>query len=430
MTKHLRISCFYFNCFILFLCSGVLLSQESKTIFLKNADNLSGSEKNGEAIRELTGNVELIHGNIRLKCDRAIQYFSSNKVEAAGNVVVYQDTLKLYSDNGVYFANTRTTLSPGAVRITDGHLTLTANTGTYNADLRKADFYGNVKISDPLNTIYSDTMYYLRDSSKVIAISRVKILSNENNSTAFCDSMEYYRKSRHSVLRGLPQLIRIDTTIEKISPDSIRLDTLFLKAKTVVSTKEDMKQLLIATDSVCLLRGSLAIACNDMKYFPNDSTFILKNEPVIWFEENQIFADSVAVFLKNKSLNELRAVRNAFLLSRADSIAKSYNQIMGDTIILYFSGTELDSVISIDKATAFYYLIDSLGINSGYKSAGDIIKITVENKKVGSVKVLYGIESLYYPGKMLTGRQNEYNLPRFKIFEHKPKREDYYKIKK
>jgi len=410
---------------------NVLLSQESKTIFLKYADDLKGSEKDGEQIRELIGNVELIHGNIRLKCNHAIQYFSSNKVEASGNVIVYQDTLRLYSDRGVYFADTRTTVSPGKVRITDGRLNLTASGGNYDANLRRADFYKDVVVSDPMNTIYSDTMVYYRDSSKIFSYGNVKIISIENNSTAFSDSMEYYRRTKYSILRGNPQMIRLDTLKNGDSTVPVKIDTLYVKAKIIISDRKKTGSTLFAIDSVKLLRNELSIACNIMRYFISDSIFILEKEPVIWYEKNQIFSDSITVFLQNRSLKKIDASVNAFMLSSADTnILDTYNQIMGDTIRLFFSDNKLDSVLSVDKAIAFYYMTDSSGLNSAYKSAGDQIKIELSDKKVKEVKVLFGIESLYYPFNMINGRQKEYNLPRFKLLEHKPCREDYYKIKK
>ena len=416
---------------IILLSVNVLFSQENKTIFLKNADDLKGSEKNGEQIRELIGNVELTQGNIRLKCNHAIQYFSSNKVEVSGNVVIYQDTLRLFSDDGVYFGDTRTTISPGKVRITDGHLNLTARSGHYDANNRKANFYRDVIVRDLENTIYSDAMIYYRDSSKVFSSGNVKVVSNENHTTAYSDSLEYYRKTKYSKMMGNPELMQIDTVRMKNSqPDSIKIDTLFLKAKLLISDKRDSKSTLYAVDSVRLLRDNLNIACNSLSYFVHDSLFILEKEPIIWYETNQIFSDSMTIFLFNRSIDKINTSGNAFMLSEVDSVSKkAYNQIMGDTLQLLFSGNKLDSVIAVGKALALYFITDSAGINSAYKSAGEKIKIELVDKKVKEVKILIGVESFYYPHSMIYGKENVYNLPRFKLLPYKPKREDYYKIK-
>jgi lipopolysaccharide export system protein LptA len=423
-----RIYSFTFFLFLIFC--NVLLSQESKTIFLKNADNLVGSEKNGEQVRELIGHVELLHGNLILKCDRAIQYYSVNKVEVTGNVVVYQDTLKLFTDNGVYFGDTRTTVSPGKVKITDGHLNLTAKSGHYDANNRQANFYNDVVVNDQQNTIFSDTMIYYRDSSKVFSLSNVKIISKENSTIAYGDTLEYYRRTKYSKITGNPQLMQFDTVKTGNKPDSLKIDTLFIKSKLLISDRKDSSAKLYAIDSVRLLRDNLCIACGNMTYFMHDSIFILLKEPVIWYDKNQIFSDSITLFLARKSIDKIAASGNAFMLSEADSVySAAYNQIMGDTITLLFSLNKLDSVLAIDKAIAFYYLIDSAGINSAYKSDGDKIRIELSDKKVKEVKVSFGVESFYYPRTMILGKEKEYNLPRFKLLNYKPKREDYYKIK-
>jgi lipopolysaccharide export system protein LptA len=416
---------------LVILCINVLLSQESKTIFLKNADDLKGTEKNGEQIRELIGNVELTQGNIRLKCDHAIQYYSSNKVEVSGNIVVYQDTLRLFSDNSIYYGDTRTTVSPGKVRITDGRLNLTAKSGYYDANKKRANFFRDVIVSDLENTIYSDTMVYYRDSSKVCSFGNVKVVSKENNTTAYSDSLEYYRRTKYSKMMGNPELIQMDTSGTKNNKsDSIKIDTLFIKAKLLISDRNVPGGTLYAVDSVRLLRDNLNIACNNLSYFVRDSIFILEKEPVIWYETNQIFSDSMTIFLLNRSIEKINASGNAFMLSEVDSISKNaYNQIMGDTLQLLFSGNKLDSVLAVGKSLALYFITDSAGINSAYKSTGEKIKIELVDKKVKEVKVLFGVESFYYPYSMIYGKENVYNLPRFKLLPYKPKREDYYKIK-
>jgi len=418
------ISILYF--LVIFFFSSILLSQESKTIYLKNADNLFGTEINGEQVRELSGNVEFFQGNIFLKCNKAIQYLSSNKVEVIGNVILSQDTLKLFTENGVYFGDSKITSSPSKVRITDGIVELKANSGKYEASQRLAIFYNNVVFNDKKNTIYSDTTFYYRDSSKIFAYGKVKIVSDDNN-IIYCDTLEHYRNNKYSILRGNPQLIRFDSTnITDSIKTSYKVDTLFVKSKLLISDRSE-KNLLIAIDSVKFLRNEISFFCKKLTNLTKDSIFILEKDPVIWYQKSQIFADSITVFIKNKNINRIVASNNAFMLSEADSLFPTlFNQIMGDTITIYFSENKLDSILSIQKAIALYFQTDSAGINSGYKSSGDKIKIESLNNKLKSVRILYGIESFYYPANMLKGKLNEYNLPRFKILTNKPHREDYY----
>ena len=411
-----------------------MVSQTGGTVILNNADHLVGSIKNGEQIRELIGNVEMQQGNVTLKCDHAIQYFESNKIEVLGNVSVYQDTLFLFCQNASYYANTRTTVSPTKVKLTDGHLTLIANSGNYNADLKQAQFFGAVEVKDIGNTILSDTLLYHRDSSKLFCYSNVKVLSPENKSIAFGDTLQYYRESRLSILTGDPEVLFIDTTkninyIDSVLVDTmVVIDTLFLKGQTLIS--DNIEKLIVANDSVKLFRSDFSLSSNNLNYFVNDSIIVVEGSPVMWYENNQLTSDSMTIFLVEKSVKSITASKNGFLLSFVDSLYKdTYNQMMGDTIIIFFTKNRLDSSVSDGKAIALYYIIDSSGISGAYKSMGDRIKIESEDNKVKRVKVYYGIDDTYYPNNMIVGNENLYNLPRFKIIKERPNREDYYKFK-
>jgi hypothetical protein len=103
--------------------------------------------------------------------------------------------------------------------------------------------------------------------------------------------------------------------------------------------------------------------------------------------------------------------------------------MMGDTIIIFFTGNRLDSSISDGKAIALYYIIDSSGVSGAYQSMGDRIKIESEDNKVKRVKGYYSTDDTYYPYSMIRGNETQYNLSRFKIVQGRPCREDYRKFK-
>ena len=85
----------------IFLFSASLLSAQDK-IELKSADKLSGRTENGQTIREVSGNVHFVQGNINVYCNSAVQYIDANKAELTGNIRIYQDTLSLFTEKGYY----------------------------------------------------------------------------------------------------------------------------------------------------------------------------------------------------------------------------------------------------------------------------------------------------------------------------------------
>lgn len=417
---------------VILLIAGYSFSQDNKTVFIKNADSLIGSVINGEQIRELIGNVEIIQGNLTLKCNKARQYFLSNKIEVSGNVIITQDTLKLYANDGEYFSNDRLAVCKEGIKISDGHVNLAARKGSYNANLRLAFFENNVKVEDSLNTIFSDYLTYDRNKSRILCTGNVRLSSKDNKTKIFGDSLENYQKLNYTKVYPQPELLQIDTAYlrSEISgkADSIVIDTMFLKSKILEWKKDFSRTYLYASDSVRVYRKDLALRCGKIQFNSVDSIFLLRQKPVIWYIENQIYADSTDMFLEKASLKKIHAMGSAFALSQYDTSRKNrYNQISGQILKIYFNKNKLDTILSENQSMALYYVLDEDKPNGVNKSSGDKIIMLFSDGKIKQVKVNSGVEGTYYPEKMLINREGEYNLPRFKIFEDRPKREEYRK---
>jgi lipopolysaccharide export system protein LptA len=58
-----------FYCYLIFIAN--LFGQDNKFVFIKSAESLVGMVINGEQVRELSGNVEIVQGNVNLKCNKA-----------------------------------------------------------------------------------------------------------------------------------------------------------------------------------------------------------------------------------------------------------------------------------------------------------------------------------------------------------------------
>src|SRR4030042_6566686 len=80
-------------------------------------DSLVGKVLNGEAIREVYGNVVLTQGNIRITCNKAIQFLLKNDAELIGNVVVVQENLTITTDKGFYYGNRKKAETKSKVRL-------------------------------------------------------------------------------------------------------------------------------------------------------------------------------------------------------------------------------------------------------------------------------------------------------------------------
>jgi lipopolysaccharide assembly outer membrane protein LptD (OstA) len=105
-------------------------AQQDRVVVLENADSLVGLVIDGQDARELIGNVRLAQGNVRISCDRALQFIKSGIVNLNGKVAVTDDSLTLTSPRGTYHRDSRRAEAFEKVRLTDGRMTSRPNTAS------------------------------------------------------------------------------------------------------------------------------------------------------------------------------------------------------------------------------------------------------------------------------------------------------------
>ena len=99
-----------------------------------------GKSVNGEAIREVFGDVVVTQGNVRITCEHAVQFLSQNDAQLIGNVIVTQDSVTITTDQGFYYGDERKAESYSGVTLNDKKVILSADTGEYYFRLDKAFF--------------------------------------------------------------------------------------------------------------------------------------------------------------------------------------------------------------------------------------------------------------------------------------------------
>jgi hypothetical protein len=83
-------------------------SAEKKKTVLEHADTVQGGEtpeSSGkvEPFRSATGSVVFVQGNLTLKCDHAVDFPESDRINLEGNIHIRNDKLEIYGDKGVYY---------------------------------------------------------------------------------------------------------------------------------------------------------------------------------------------------------------------------------------------------------------------------------------------------------------------------------------
>ncbi len=438
---------------LLIVSLGSVSAQDTEKPLVVMGDSLKGKVINGETVREVIGNVKITQEKMVITCRRAIQYLERNTIELMGDVVVTEDTLIVRSPHGFYFADEKKTLSDTSIFLTNGKMDLSANRGQYFIDLKEAYFAGNVYLKDSSTVLKADSLVYYENQAKAVAIGnvevedtstviyadslihwrkpkntfafgKVKMLDKQNNIRLKGKILEDYGKTNYTKVLGFPVLMKIDSTEEG------EFDTLFIESK-ILEAYDDSTGKLSATDSVLIFRGDFSSRNNFTVYFRNEDKIVIKkkkdgeNQPVLWYEDTQVTGDSIAIYLRNNKIELIDIYGAALIVSLNSGYDFRYNQISGDTLKLKFTAGKLTQTEVMGNVLSIYYLFEDNEPNGLLKSSSQRAKIFFEDNKVKNVKLYGSPASEYHPEKLIQGKEREFVLPTFVLYESKPDKEKF-----
>lgn len=445
---------------IICLFSVILFAQDNLIVIV--GDSLKGMAVNGESIREVIGNVVLTQGNVKVTCDKAVQYISRNDAELIGNVIVTQDTLTIKTERGFYFGNLRKTSSNSGVTLDDKKVILSAKQGEYFFDEHRAFFKDDVKLYDTISTLTSETLTYYRNIDKAIAVGLVKIIDPEN--IIYADSLEHFRNkqktyafnnvqiknnsnniivlgnrleddrfNKYTLIDSMPLMIQIDTSIVKdeTGKEQITFDTLFISSKKMEVFRSDEDK-FVAIDSVKIIRG-LFSSINELTIYYQDSAKIVtykKSEdiaqPVIWYGYSQLTGDSITIYLLENKITQLDIDGSAFMLTQNENFPERFDQSSSSSSKIYFSNNKVSRVEYFDNVFSIYFMYEENNPNGLIKANSKDAVIYFKDNEVSDVKLLGNPGTEYYPENLVESNERNFLLPKFNLIESRPTKEEIY----
>lgn len=449
--------------FNLLIFAGLSFPQQGKLITVIG-DSLVGRMVNGESTREVYGNVVLTQGKVRITCDKAIQYISSNEAELIGNVIATKDTLTIKTPRGYYFGNLEKTKSNSGVFLDDKKVILTADSGEYYFNEDRAFFESKVKLYDTTTTltsnqltyfqqqnraiavgdvlifdgenqIYADTLEHFRNTKITFAFSNVRLINLKNNSEIYGEHLEDYREKGFSIIDRDPLFIQVDTTVteNEDGTESTQLDTLFIKSR-IMEAYRDSSERFFAIDSVKILKDSFA-SKNDLTiFYRNDEKIITSkvrpasSQPVLWHENSQLTGDSITIYLLDNKIKQLDVDGTSFMLSQNEKFIGRYDQTSSSQIKLFFNNSKINRAEFYSNVFSIYFMYDGETANGLTKSNSAATTVLFEDNEVIEVKLYKNPASEYYPEKQVKGNEKDYLLPRFVVQQNKPTKDEMYQL--
>lgn len=403
-------------------------------------DYLFYNGKNQDAF--VKGHVELIDKDSHLYTD-SIHYDVKNKIaryNERGRIINADNTLT--SIIGVYYVSDNLFHFKDSVKIVNPDYVMTADTMDYNTISKIAYFTGPTELNGDSLYLYCEKGWY--DTQKEItSVWKNAMIDNRKqiihgDSLYFNDSTGYGESFRNVIIEDTINKIAIEGNYAWYYKDpekflvtdkavfiqiSENKDSLFLHAdtitaKTVINEKFPKGYRLMRAFHGCrIFSKNLQAKCDSLSYSFQDSVIRLYRLPVIWSEENQLTADSMAVFTKNQKTDRLELYNTAFIVSQVDTVR--YNQTKGRSLVGYFKDNELFKINIKGNGEVVYYLLDGETVAGIDQSKCADIEVLLEKGKPSEIFEYENPEGIIDPPLPI----KSIRLEGFKWFDHlRPKK--------
>lgn len=382
------------------------------------------------------GHVKMLMGDsVELYGDK-IYYDMNTKIgEVFGNVILIDNRATLYTNYLHYNRLTKTAFYNQHGRIVDNDNVLTSKLGYYFTQRDEFFFRDSVIVTTPDYVIDSDTMRYNSETEFVYFTGPTTLTgkdefmfaksgwSDTHNGITSLKKDALVKQKQH-LLKGDSIYYEKETGFGQVFEDAVLIDTdkdvmiqghfveylkelsfayatdsahaviidgadsLFLHADTLKLEFDSTNkaQRLHAYKAVKFFRESLQGACDLLIYEVIDSVITMKEDPVLWSDENQLTSDSMKIFITNQALDSLVLFENAFINSQEQDTNK-FNQIKGRHVIGHFFQNELVRIHVNGNSETIYYVRDEetqglIGIN---KALANNMTIRIKDRAIQSI---------------------------------------------
>ena len=323
------------------------------------------------------------------------------------NVVLVNPRYTMKSDTLIYNSATEISNFRGPTNIVSKENHIYCEKGWYDTKNDIAQFNKNNYFTNKVQKLWGDSIYYNRKTGFGKAYNNVTAIDTAQQITMKGDYAEYYEKPGKTMMTKKAMLIQ-----------NIDGDSLFLHADTLKAFFDStgVGKRLYAYNHAKFYKTDMQGLCDSMVYLFKDSIIFMYKAPMLWSDKNQLSADTIKIFLKNKQVHQMNLYNSSFVISKDDSIR--YNQIKGKNLIGHFVNNKLSKINVYGNGETIYYVRDEKnGIVGVNKAVAENLLILVNENQIKSITFLAKPEATLYPEKDLS--KNDVRLKNFKWDEDK-----------
>lgn len=360
----------------------------------------------GTSVGFYTNHADISSGENKLKSRVGYYYSRSEMYYFRDSVVLWNPDYTIYSDTLRYHTPTRIAYFYGPTEIIGDSSYIYCEHGWYNTAINISKLKDNALVKNKNQTIKGDSLYYERETGYGEGFSNIEISDEEQNVILRGDHAYIQQKYDSALITRNAVFIYVTG----------EADSVYIHADTLRSMPDlGQGRQLKAYYGVKLFKSDMQGICDSLYYSTRDSIIRLYYEPVLWSGENQLSADYIEIWTKNKEVDQLHMKQLAFLINRADT--GKFNQIKGKTMTGYFKNNEPYKIDVKGNGQTIYYVPDNnelVGVNVLQSSN---LTIYLKDKKPDDIRFYVKPTGTTYPMNMVP--EDEVILKDFKWLDTK-----------
>ncbi len=397
---------------------GDSLEYSGNTKFAEMHDNVVMKDK------QITLTTDHLNYNIE---ENIANYYDGGRIVGRQN--------DLTSVTGYYYSDFKEFSFKDSVILVNPKYTMNSDTLKYNTATEIAFFFGPTDIVSKENTIYCENGWY--DTKNDVSQFNKNAYLNNKEQTIKGDSLFYDRVTgfgrafenviltdtvQNIILMGhygeLNETERIslltDSTVAKIIG---KKDTMFMHSDSLIFVYDSTKvgKTLYSFRKVKYYSMDIQGMCDSLVYDFKDSVIIMSNNPVIWSGENQLYADSIEIYLKNENLDKMYLHNTGFMISKEDTAY--YNQVKGKELAGFFKDNKISKITVKGNSETIYFGRDNGYLTGVNKAVSDDLLIFLKQNEINTITFISNADATLYPVEELSPA--ELKLKDFKWFESK-----------
>jgi lipopolysaccharide export system protein LptA len=337
----------------------------------------------------------IINGDNKLTSKIGTYYVSQNLFHFKDSVKIVNPDYIMTADTMDYNTVTETAFFTGPSEMKGDSIYLYCERGWYDTKNNTTRIWKNAVIDNRQQIIHGDSLFYDDNNGYGQSFNNVSIADTNNHIIVKGNYAWYYKTPERFQVTDSAMFIQIS------DKDSLFLHADTINAFTMTDTAGLSYRLLRAYYGCRIFSKDLQAKCDSLAYSFQDSVIRLYVQPVLWSEENQLTADSMAIFTRNRQADRMELYNSAFVCSQVDEMR--FNQIKGRSLTGFFRDNKLFKIDISGNGESIYFLVDGENVVGVNTSKCATIEIGIEDGKIRDIIQKQSPEGVIDPPE-LTGQ--------------------------